>query len=429
MGNRWSERIDNHAVMGLVDALVNDIRAVPTLNPNVTPDALSYLHRAERVIAYFRARMRGTDSALLSPNMLDRATPRLQNAQIQVQAFASDNNEEHMQFLDLEMDGLLNEIPAFAPLPFKNEAQVAKEAAELYSDRLTDMEAQIRSRVATLDAEIDRLSGEFSQQAQAAEERFAVVTTAADESAARVTGETDSKVAEVAARIDPQVQRLDAAISQMQATFSEAQERRVAEFGESQTKHETEFGESQTKRETEFASHLKEFDSIVADAEGRSEAIISALEQKERRAAQILGITAASEVTKVYRTEADEQRKEANTWRLVALGAAGVLAIYLIVIAVFFHPSGDLSASEWLAYGAVKLPFGLVIASVLPYLFRQSTEHRQRERTARRMAMELTTFRPFLSELDEGECKKAIMETYPRFFRGQPSEEAPTTAD
>jgi len=411
MSDRWSERVEGHETMRLLDELVAVIRAVPSSNPDVTPESLSYLHRAERVLAYFRARLHNTERALLTPYLLDRAAPHLQNARGQVDAFVSSNNEDYLRTVDAEMDGLLNEMPSFPPLPFNKEATAAREAAESYSQRLVDIEADIRNRVDALATQMDSTSTDFAQRAQAADERLTAVTTAAAESAARIESETETHIAEVRGQIDTQVARLDAAITQTQGTFSEAQERRLAEFAESQTKREEAFG----TRVDELMNSSK---AVLDDLVAKGQSSVRALEEQEDRAAQIVGITAASVVTGAYMKEAAEQRSEADKWRYWALGSALVLLIYLVVMALRFPPGHDLSATGWLTYWSPKLPFGIVVTAVFPYLMRQSGGHRQRERSARRMAMELTAFRPFLSELDEADRKKLIAEAQRRFFPG-----------
>jgi hypothetical protein len=349
--------------------------------------------------------------------MLDRAAPRLQNARTEAQAFVSDNNEDHLRNLDAQIDGLLNEMPPFPPLPFKAEAAAAKEATESYFERLLEMETDVRGRLEALHEEIAKASEGISEQVRAAEERLTAVTTAAGDYAARVQHETGERIAEVRAQIEAQVLRLDSAINQMQTTFSEAQERRISEFAESQAKREETFSE-RFKEVTHSAETRLE--QVVADGQ----ASINVLKEQEARAAQIVGITAASTVTGAYMKEADEQRAEADKWRVWALTSAGVLLLYALIVAVFFPPGEDLSASGWLTYWVAKLPLALVIGAVLPYLMRQSAGHRQRERVARRIAMELTAFRPFLSELDDEACRKLIADAQLRFFPGHKLDEA-----
>ena len=411
MPSLWSDRIESHEAIRLVDELSAEIDRAPEANPNTTPEALSYLRRAQRVLGYFRARLRSTEPALIPLPLLDRVVPHMQSAKAEIQAFVSDNNVDHLRNVDRSMDGLLSDVPAFPPLPFSKEATVAAQAAESYSNRLLDMEGDVRNKLGSLVNEIETASTRFDQSIQAAEQSLQRVTTAAEASASDIATQTEAKLAEVRAEIDGQKRRLDDAIAQMQSTFSEAQERRINDFAQSQETREAAFLE---RTEALTQKVQAQFQALTAQAETS----VKVLQEREAEAARVLGVVAASKVAGAYLEEADQQRHQADKWRIGALLAVGLLLMYAIIIAAFSRPGSDLSLTQWITYSIVRYPIGVIIGAPFFYLHKQSAAHRRREQIARRLGVELTAFRPFLAELNEEERKKLIAEAQYRFFPG-----------
>ena len=60
---------------------------------------------------------------------------------------------------------------------------------------------------------------------------------------------------------------------------------------------------------------------------------------------------------------------------------------------------------------------GAVLA-LAGFAMRESGQHRSRETETKRLANELTTFRPFLAELDEDDRNQLVQEASLRYFPG-----------
>jgi len=411
MSNRWSDRIETHAATGLLHQLSDEIRIVPESNPNVTPDALSYLRRASRVFDYLKARLRGTQPMLISPSLLDQVVPYLQSAQSHIQAFASDNDEGHLRDADQQIDAMLAQIPPFPPLPFRGEAAAVAEAADSYSDQLCQMESTVRDKLDGILKEVSDASTRFEESVQVATDSLQRVNAAAEKSASDIAIETDAKLVEVRAEVDSQKARLDSAITQMQAEFLASQQQRLNDFASTQTKNEEAF---RTRVEEVISKATVRLDS----ASNETARLVESLNEKDERAAQILALTAASGAVEAYRKEAEEQRKEADRWRLYSSAFAVAFVIFAAAMGIWGRPQAGFSAEDWVLYGGVKAPVALALASIATYFGAQSKHHREREREARRFTMELTTFRPFLAELSADERCKIVAEAQRRYFVG-----------
>lgn len=427
MEDPYAERIASHQANGLLVELSTAL-GVALTNSTLPPQSTLRLRRAQTIVDRLKARLEQVEAAFIPVPALDKLAPHLQNAQAAVQAFLSDNNEGYLATLDGSIDMVLTEANFFPALPPSAERKAAARAAEEYARHLHEMESAVRDRLGELIRQMQAQSDEFHATVDAVAEQLQQVKNAADEKSAAVAAdiesrtaeckaESQSRIEELKAEIERQKTRLDTITTQQQTAFGEAQERRLQEFTDSLTNLKSTF----TQHSDALLDDTKsKFEQLLAQAS----ASVQSLEEQEERAAEIVGVTAAAGVTGAYIKEADQQRLQADIWRCIAVGVAVAVVIYAWVIALI-APSADMSAADTAVYALTRSP-GFLIAVVFPYAVRQSGHHRQREQAARRRAMELTAFRPFLAELPEDERNQQLIDGSKRFFPGDttpPSEQ------
>lgn len=428
MTDEWSERIASHPITSRLDELSAVLEQAPVANPNASTESRSHLDRAQAVVSNFRVRLDGAQAPLIPIPVLDQAVTHLQNAQGEIQAFLGDNDENHLPVLDGHIDSLLMEMRSLPPPVSAPEAEVALEAVRDHVEHLRRQRGGVAAAFSRLTQQMDAQSNAFAESARASEEsienvakateeRLSALAQTADDRAAEITAQSEAKIAELRSEIDSQKGRLDEAIGQTLKTFSEAQERRIEQFTEAEKEREAAFLQ---RTETVVQEGHGDLVGLRSDAE----ALVDELKGHEARAAQIVGVAAASKVAGAYIDEAEHQCREADKWRLVAMTVVGAFMIYALIIAILGAPGGGVSTTDWLRYAVVRLPIGLVLAAPFPYAVRQSAHHRQREEQAKHLALQLSAFRPFLSELGEDERRKQIIEASKRMFPGHQSEPA-----
>lgn len=427
MKGPYAEKIASHQANNLLLELSTAIDTA-VANPDLAPQHALRMRRAQAVVDRLKARLQQIEAIFIPVPALDKLTPHLQNAQAAIQAFLSDNNESHLDTLDGSIDALLMEANFFPALRPSAERKMAARAAEDYARHLHELESAIRDRLGELITQMQAQSDEFRTAVDATTQQVQELQSAADKKSAALAAEiesrttqlkadSESRLAELKAEIDGQKTRLDTVITQQQTAFAEAQERRVHESKDSLSSVETKFEQLAGALVDDTKSKL---DQLLAQAT----ASLQSLEKQEQRAAEIVGVTAAAGVTGAYIKEADEQRRQADIWRGIAVAVAVVVVIYAWVIALI-APSADMSAADTAVYALTRSP-GFLIAVVFPYAVRQSGHHRQREQAARRRAMQLTAFRPFLAELPEDQRNQELIDGSKRFFPGDttpPSEQ------
>lgn len=428
MEDPYAEKIASHQANNLLLELSTAIDTA-VANPDLAPQHALRMRRAQAVVDRLKARLQQIKAIFIPVPALDKLTPHLQNAQAAIQAFLSDNNEGHLGTLDGSIDALLMEANFFPVLRPSAERKMAARAAEDYARHLRELESAVRDRLGELITQMQAQSDEFHTTVDATAEQLQQLQKAADEKSAalaaeiesrtaQLKAETESRLAELKAEIDGQKTRLDTVITQQQTAFAEAQERRLHDSKDSLDSVETKFEQLAGALVDDTKSKL---DQLLAQAT----ASVQSLEKQEKRAAQVVGVTAAAGVTGAYIKEADEQRRQADIWRWVAIVIGVLVVIYAGAIALITPPSADMSVADTAAYGFTRSP-GVLILVLFAYGVKQSGHHRQREEVARRRAMELTAFRPFLAELPEDQRNQQLIDGSKRFFPGDttpPSEE------
>jgi len=411
MEDPYAEKIASHQANNLLLELSTAVDTA-VADPDLAPQHASRLRRAQAVVDRLKARLEEVEAHFIPVPALDKLAPHLQNAQQAIQAFLSDKNEGHLSTLDGSIDAVLIEANFFPALPPSAERKMAARAAEDYARHVDELESAVRDRLGELITQIQTQSSDFSVTVASATQQLQQLQRTADEKSAAVAADSEARMAELKAEIDGQKTRLDAVIAQQQAAFAEAQERRLHDSKDSLDSVETKFEQLAGALVDDTKSKL---DQLLAQAT----ASVQSLEKQEQRAAQIVGVTAAAGVTGAYIKEADQQRLQADIWRCIAVAVAVVVVIYAWVIALI-APTADMSAADTAVYALTRSP-GFLIAVVFPYAVRQSGHHRQREQAARRRAMQLTAFRPFLTELPEDQRNQELIDGSRRFFPGDPT--------
>lgn len=166
-------------------------------------------------------------------------------------------------------------------------------------------------------------------------------------------------------------------------------------------------------------------ESAQQDSKSRIEVELAHLQDTARKAEELLGITAASGTAAAYQEEANRQARRADFSRYFAI--LGLMAAILIGYGTlqFLNPPTNANGTATIFFYIARTTL-LAVAVALPaYAIRESSQHRARERHNRRLASELTTFRPFLAELPEAERNQLIKDASQRYFPGHESDDLP----
>ena len=167
--------------------------------------------------------------------------------------------------------------------------------------------------------------------------------------------------------------------------------------------------------DTDKEAYKKEYEKQKADLEKQTADTITDLQSKLEDAKRIVDIVGNIGVTGNYQKIAEQHKKSANNFRLIALGFMVVMSGLLIYSII------DLSNADFNLYKSlVRILAASVLTYPAVYASRESTKHRNLETHNRNLELELASIGPFIELLPETK-KEAIKEELVKKYFGQQS--------
>jgi len=194
-------------------------------------------------------------------------------------------------------------------------------------------------------------------------------------------------------------------------------------FTDNQLDWQKRFGDAESDRRSRFEAQVVEFDKRSESARVDFVEVLSQetgkVEALEAKAREVLGTSAAAAVVGSYQREAETQRKAADFWRYVTAGTLAVALTLAVCIFEFNRPEAVSDIWQLIAAYSPRTAILAIAGPAATYAGRQSSAHRRREADARRLENELSTFRPFIVELDPDVRQDLTRKATDKFFRGQ----------
>lgn len=173
-----------------------------------------------------------------------------------------------------------------------------------------------------------------------------------------------------------------------------------ATFNASQTSNQEAFAKLLAESRDSLASVSSEMqadlETAVLAVETSFETRLEAATEQKGRIDELFEIAAETTLIESYTRNATRERKAADIWRLVAIGAALIavaIGIWATVVAAGDETDWDLLAA--------KAFLGLIVAGVAAYAATQSAEHRSTQRDAEHVAVQLAALKPYLADLSQ----------------------------
>lgn len=259
-------------------------------------------------------------------------------------------------------------------------------------------------------AELNRIREAAASSSVAIDEQTTRLTEL-DQARRESIAHFDARRVEIDTTINEHVTRLEAAIRQNQDQFSNAQESNRREFARLLEEGRESLKEGEAALQSDMRKML---DSTSTDAHR----VLERLAELERKATKSYQAVGTASVAGFFQTEANEQRKAANRWRL-----AGVLALVLFAVAAVLELFiGDATPS--LEHTAARLPIAIAVAALATYCLRESGHHRQQERRLRQREVDVSTIDPYLANIQDAEESEKLKLDHARHLFLSPSDES-----
>jgi ElaB/YqjD/DUF883 family membrane-anchored ribosome-binding protein len=159
-------------------------------------------------------------------------------------------------------------------------------------------------------------------------------------------------------------------------------------------------------------NEFKEFSESHAEKATKH---LGRISEHKKRAEELVHVIANTGMVGGYQKIANDERKVANIWQKIAVGAlVGLIAFAIFAFAATF--GSNVSWQAFVARAFVAATFGLLTA----YATRQADRHESVERSSRRLELALASIDPYLVDLPEDLQHQVKQELAMKFFGEAP---------
>jgi hypothetical protein len=353
----WDDRFKNHPVHNeLADALTQTRKLKL---PRGAVELAEARQRLERALGHVAAVLNAADPELTIPAVLDGIHGQI--APLLAQLEYADDSEEatYLDSANAHADSMLQSAAGITPrLAAPDDVASVQESATKFRQSAGQLTRQVREDAEALAGDIDGLK---------------------------------TRTSDLTADIEAQKGRIDQAISDAQQQFSEEQSARATAFEASR-------------------------DELKDDAQ-ETLVRLAKMEEDAKRHLDVIGVVG---MAAGYQQVADKEEEAANTWRLVAVGTAG-LAIALNVVLIASIAFGWLDEDFDWDRQVPRVLLTLSLFGVASYAGIESSRHRRRQEANRQIEKELTSLEPYLALFEDDEKKRIKEAKFDFFFQGRPN--------
>lgn len=388
---KWEDRVASHAVNTTFDKVLTALQGLDVERVEQAPEDVARLLWVTR---HVRTRLEHTPAMAVPAATLDLLDAQLNQIAAEVTNFAGNGNVAHLANALVSADAILEQARVLRPLPPEGTAA----EAESYLKQVQDLVAKV---AAAADAEV-------TQTRQSAEAGRAEAARAYEALNQQLTTAT-STAAAVQATIQEQTARLEEALTGQAAGFAEsekahadafaaAEKQRAAAAAEAKKSLSDQFDATAKKLGDDYSTAVEKLSQQASETSTqlRDDAAgnLLAISEMKTQADELLGAIGVAGVAAGYNETAKQEKKVADKWRLATVGVALVAAVVLVSALFVDHAT----AGSWQRL-ATRFVISLSFAGLAAYCGRQSGEHRQVERDARRRQLQLAALNPYLANL------------------------------
>ena len=385
--DRWEQIYRAHPVWAQTDTLKHDLDTGPARadeNEEDYFDRLSWLHTQ-------LLDLRENPSPLVSGNALDQLNTTLSQVVASLDSWVAGNGGNLLVAAGAaQTDSVLDALRGWPATKDRYQRGLLRAGAEF--------QATAAAQLATLQATVT----EHIAALAAARADFETQATTLGTDAQTALDSLRTQVDTVEAELTTQTQRLDAALNGLQATFAQAEAERAAAHAAELEKQKD---ATRAAAEQAKASAGTLLAQMRSDADGQ----LAQLTQLKTQAEGLVNAIGLTGTATEYGKYAQQERRAANTWRRIAVGA--FVAAFVVFLVTLWKSHID-AHTPWQLV-VFKLAASVALLGGGAYAGHESGEHRTEERHAKSVQLNLAALDPFIATLDDDQ-KRAIKEAAAR---------------
>lgn len=332
--------------------------------------------RIRFVLRHCMQKLAQTHPLLAPKGQLDALNSAITSANGAWNNYASNPHPNHIEQLESSADSILAQATFF---PFHGGAPSADAYRELVEAFQSDTESAFSKSEAYV-ASIDKRAQEIST----------------------ALGQSNQKIASFETEITNQKSRLDTLVTTQTTAFTTSQNERDAKIkaiGDEFNKSLKAWESAATEQRNVTGADLAKFKK---DAEDKKNALIVEIEKALTHAQKTLHAVIGTSMTGNYQNIARREWWSAVIMRALAVlffgGMVGALIWMVCELTGGIHGDAKVSSVDWTA---AAFRFGLGLALLVPgvYCAKESAMHWRNETRHRRLALELASIEPYLTQL------------------------------
>lgn len=383
----WKQNFESQQCLELVRGSLNLLSSAST--EKLSEDGIGQFTRLLKILKVLEHRFLSLDPELFPQNTWGNFNSWLNDCRNNIEQFTQNQDPGHIVNANTWLDHV---VAVFRPLDLISGSDGAKPIADA---------AEAFQRASH--AEVEKLRSKCDELAKAVER----LTEALNQSKSRLEENNQT--------IEQQKGRLDQSIAEFQRQFSQAESSRSAEFSAASVRFGQEFGQHTGSFQSHFDEAVKQrnahYEDFLTKEKGSSDAHRDFLKKREGEVNEIFGSIGSASLSGHFKKTADDDQTAANRFRIVALVAMGVMVVLGVLT---FYQSLQHPEINWQIF-AFRLGTTLVIALPAIYAAQESAKHRERERSNRKLQLELASIDAYLALLPEAkqfELKEKLTEKF-----------------
>lgn len=246
---------------------------------------------------------------------------------------------------------------------------------------------------------------ELNQSIEQAKASAAEAATDATQSIETSVAAAEQRLADVSSNVDAEKARFDTITTEYQRTLTQGESARATKadnaLAEEIAKHEA----TRTEAEESFKAAA---DKLAEDAA----AAIASLEEQREKALELVNATGAIAYSGSYGGYTAQQGKTAAVWAVITVAALVALVAFGVWQVLELRGGAAIDLTQLALRLIVTIPAFALVA----FAARESGKHRENERRARRLELELAAIDPYLALLDEDKRKEIKAQVARRMF-------------
>lgn len=373
----WQDRLASSKVPSLINSVREQIESANA--ESVTTEERAVLDRLLQVMNLLESVVENSEAALINFDNLTAVENSLSNVGSYIQTWLTGNGTNYIDaYVIPETDTILRNLPLLSPA--MNEL--------VTKDVITSLRRSASQQKRVVDEIIEKIKAQGTLADETIAQKAQAVSTKVDE--------VQEELNEVSEQLTSTRKDINQLATEQTTSFNTAENSRTKSFNEQLTSQQKSLDDSIKNLEKNAQQELQEVLSRTQESE------TGALAAREK-AEKLLNIVSQDALVTDYSKNANAEKQSALIWQVVT--ALSLLAAIVYAGLLAGHADGNT------AWQVIASKFGVVVASgaLATYAGRQSAEHRNAQRNAEHMALQLSAVQPYLEGIEDRASREALL--------------------